>query len=67
MKIVLKKKRIFLSLKSIKIQGSSGSVGEGTMTFDRFCGKALNDRVAADQPSSSVAITSKFKQSVKLG
>lgn len=43
-------------------QGSSGSVGEGTMTFDRFCGKALNDRVAADQPSSSVAITSKLIQ-----
>jgi len=39
-------------------KGSSQSVGEGTMTFDRFCGKALNDRVAADQPASSVAITS---------
>jgi len=37
-------------------QGTSGSNGEGT--FDRFCGQALNDRVAADQPAASVPITS---------
>ena len=39
-------------------QGSSG--GEGIQTFDRFCGKALNDRVAAEQPAASVPITSKI-------
>ena len=39
-------------------QGSSG--GDGIQTFDRFCGQALNDRVAADQPASSVPITSKL-------
>ena len=37
-------------------QGTSGGNGEGT--FDRFCGQALNDRVAADQPAASVPITS---------
>jgi hypothetical protein len=48
----------FCSTDYVIIPHGFSSLGDGIQTFDRFCGQALNDRVAAGLPAASVPITS---------